>query len=160
MRTFACLVAQRPSSPSLLACVSLSLSRPEAILPAPFPTAVPFRCYISNMAVRPEARRQGTAAALLVQCERLAARWGFDSVWLHVEAGNAAAVGLYVGAGYREVGKAVGLTGKRLMRKVVVPMGKDKMEGIVEGATGKDGVFVWTVSSPLTTAGGGQSPEE
>lgn len=48
-------------------------------------------------------RRQGIATALLAASELLAARWGYDSVWLHVEAANEAGVALYRGRGYSVV---------------------------------------------------------
>ena len=41
------------------------------LLPAPFPTTKPWRLYCSNMAVAASHRRQGLAAALLHQCQRV-----------------------------------------------------------------------------------------
>ena len=45
----------------------------QALLPPPFPTATPLRCYVSNMAVLPGFRRRGAATALLQSCARLGA---------------------------------------------------------------------------------------
>lgn len=45
----------------------------QAVLPAPFPSASPQRCYVSNMAVAREFRRRGAATVLLQSCARLGA---------------------------------------------------------------------------------------
>ena len=45
----------------------------QALLPPPFPTATPLRCYVSNMAVLPGYRRRGAATVLLQSCARLGA---------------------------------------------------------------------------------------
>ena len=66
--------------------------QPEAALPPPFPTAKPRRAYISNMAVLQQYRRRGVATALLRQCERMARLWRRDSLWLHVDLRNQAAI--------------------------------------------------------------------
>ena len=66
--------------------------QPEAALPPPFPTAKPRRAYISNMAVLQQHRRRGVATALLRQCERMARLWRRDSLWLHVDLRNQAAM--------------------------------------------------------------------
>lgn len=79
---------------------TVSMRRPEAVLPPPFPSSAPLRAYLSDMAVSPAARRSGCARALLERGCALARRWGEDSLWLHVTAGNAAAVALYEGAGF------------------------------------------------------------
>ncbi len=45
----------------------------QAVLPPPFPSASPQRCYVSNMAVARGFRRRGAATALLHACSRLGA---------------------------------------------------------------------------------------
>lgn len=57
--------------------------------------------YVSNLAVAPEARRQGVGLELVRRAEATAAAWGCRAVALHVDPDNAAAVGLYRAAGYR-----------------------------------------------------------
>lgn len=60
----------------------------------------PKRAYLSNLAVSPIHRRQGTAYQLLRTCENIALNWGFRSISLHVMADNQAAWDLYAQAGY------------------------------------------------------------
>ena len=54
-------------------------------------------CFFSNLAVSPNARRQGIAFQLCQEVERIAKQgeWNFDSVYLKVEIDNEAAVRLY-----------------------------------------------------------------
>lgn len=59
----------------LAACVTLTLTQPEAILPPPFPSGKPYRAYVGNMAVLPQHRRRGLAQQLLARCERLGEWW-------------------------------------------------------------------------------------
>ena len=60
--------------------------------------------YIDNIAVEPNARRHGVADELLdVFCRFGEANLAF--LTLEVRAGNAPAIALYHGAGYREVGR-------------------------------------------------------
>ncbi|GLC35451.1 hypothetical protein PLESTB_000205700 [Pleodorina starrii] len=94
--------APRDGGP-VVACATLSLMQPEALLPPPFPSAKPFRCYVSNMAVAPSHRRRGLARRLLQQCERVARLWGHSSLWLHVKGSNAGAEALYRSLGFRRV---------------------------------------------------------
>jgi ribosomal protein S18 acetylase RimI-like enzyme len=56
--------------------------------------------YLSNLAVRPEYRRQGIAKQLLIDCERRALAWGFQDLYLHVLDNNHPARQLYLNAGY------------------------------------------------------------
>lgn len=62
--------------------------------------------YITNVAVRPEARRRGVARALL-DALRVRAE-GLSFITLEVRASNAAAIALYEGAGYVRVGTRKG----------------------------------------------------
>lgn len=83
----------------------------QAKLPPPLPSDVPLRAYISNMAVAPSQRRRGVARALLAAGDRLAQRWGQDSVWLHVADVNSNAIALYRGAGFTARGRRPSLLG-------------------------------------------------
>ncbi|GAB4814389.1 hypothetical protein N2152v2_001435 [Parachlorella kessleri] len=167
-RGFFCLVAEDLESGALLGTLAASLARPQAMLPPPFPTYAPLRAYVSNVAVRQECRRLGVATALLRLSERLAAWWGHDSIWLHVEADNTAGVELYRGAGYQIVkqdpswvpGSAYLMT--KAIQPVVAPglclswggRGQQRHPAVaVLGEDGRslgqtrggDGVFVWDV---------------
>ncbi len=57
--------------------------------------------YLSNLAVRSEYRRQGVAHRLLLRCEDIALKWGFDDLYLHVLENNYQARRLYLKAGYQ-----------------------------------------------------------
>ena len=99
---FFCVVENSTSlseEKEIVGCVALTLARPEAMMPPPFPTQAPIRCYLSNMAIAPAHRRQGLAKRLIHRCERLVRLWGYTSVWLHVDTENEAAVQLYTSLG-------------------------------------------------------------
>jgi ribosomal protein S18 acetylase RimI-like enzyme len=57
--------------------------------------------YISNLAVRPDCRRQGVGQKLLLACEQVVAVWGFRDLHLHVLETNQPARELYSKVGYR-----------------------------------------------------------
>ena len=76
---------------------------PDAPFPPPFPTSKPYRAYLANMAVAPEARRSGVATSVIRYSERMARLWGFDELWLHVNIDNPGAQRLYEGLGYERV---------------------------------------------------------
>ncbi len=57
--------------------------------------------YLSNLAVREEARRQGVAQQLLLACEPFVRDWGYRNIYLHVLEKNEAAKGLYFKLGYQ-----------------------------------------------------------
>ena len=61
--------------------------------------------YISNVAVRPEARRQGVAEALLTALEQRARALLLSFLTLEVRESNAAAIALYEKCGYRVAGR-------------------------------------------------------
>lgn len=61
--------------------------------------------YVSNVAVRPDRRRQGIADALLDALEARARALMLSFLTLEVRAGNAPAVALYEKHGYRVVGR-------------------------------------------------------
>ena len=61
--------------------------------------------YISNIAVRPDHRRQGVAAALLAALEARARALRLSFVTLEVRESNAPALALYEKCGYRTVGR-------------------------------------------------------
>ena len=60
--------------------------------------------YISNVAVAPEARRQGIADALIARLEEICETLALSFVSLEVRAGNAPAIALYEKHGFRRVG--------------------------------------------------------
>ncbi|MFC7475415.1 GNAT family N-acetyltransferase [Dankookia sp. GCM10030260] len=60
---------------------------------------------ILTLAVLPAARRQGVGAALLAAALAAAVVRGAAAMFLEVAAGNAAALGLYRGFGFVEVGR-------------------------------------------------------
>ena len=62
--------------------------------------------YINNVAVRPEARRQGGATALLQELRRQGGELAF--ITLEVRESNQGARTLYDGLGYREAGRRRG----------------------------------------------------
>lgn len=57
--------------------------------------------YLSNLAVHSQHRRQGVAAQLLLNCERVALSWGFKDLYLHVLENNYQARQLYFKLGYQ-----------------------------------------------------------
>lgn len=59
--------------------------------------------YVGNACVRRDRRRRGTGRALVGAAERLTTEMGGCDCWLHVRAGEDAAVGLYRESGYVEV---------------------------------------------------------
>ena len=66
------------------------------------------RCELESMAVRVDARRQGTGAALLRAVVEWAAARGARRLGLEVRAGNAAAIQLYERLGLKEEGRRRG----------------------------------------------------
>lgn len=66
------------------------------------------RCELESMAVRVDARRQGTGAALLRAVMGWAAEHGARRVALEVRAGNTAAIRLYEGLGLKTEGRRRG----------------------------------------------------
>jgi ribosomal-protein-alanine acetyltransferase len=65
----------------------------------------PGEAQILNVSVVPDSRREGLGRALLDRFMRDAARRGAEQVFLEVRVGNAAAIGLYRGAGFDAVGR-------------------------------------------------------
>jgi ribosomal-protein-alanine N-acetyltransferase len=63
---------------------------------------------IQNVATAPGFRRQGVAARLLTRTLERAAATGFESAWLEVRVGNAAAIALYERFHFREVARRPG----------------------------------------------------
>jgi len=63
---------------------------------------------ILTLAVAPANRRAGLARALVEAAAGVAAKLGAESLFLEVAADNAAAIGLYRGAGFTEVGRRRG----------------------------------------------------
>lgn len=61
--------------------------------------------YISNVLITNEFRGNGYSKVLIAVCEGIATQWGFDEVYLHVDANSSgtAAQNLYISNGYRPV---------------------------------------------------------
>jgi ribosomal protein S18 acetylase RimI-like enzyme len=57
--------------------------------------------YVSNLAVRPDYRRQGLGEQLLLACEQQVTVWGLHELYLHVLENNQSARQLYSKLGYR-----------------------------------------------------------
>lgn len=64
--------------------------------------------YITDLAVFSRYRRRGVGTALMRGLERRGRELGLRFLTLEVRAGNLAALGLYRGLGYQEVGRRVG----------------------------------------------------
>eukprot|EP00667_Euglena_gracilis_P007767 EG_transcript_7848 len=167
MRAFLMVEARRgpgpdpvgPSPPpwEAVGCAMISLAVPNALLPPPFPSAHPPQFYISNLAVRRDARRRGVARRLLAACETLCARWGYPVVTLHVDEGNGPAEALYRGAQYGWVRCPQVFWGvrRRLLVKRVTPVvwavdapRPTSAASSLGGYTAADGTFVWDVPAP------------
>lgn len=58
--------------------------------------------YITEVAVHPAARRQGVGLKLLLAADQLANLRGVETLYLHVDVNNVAALALYEKAGYRK----------------------------------------------------------
>ena len=56
--------------------------------------------YIETLEVKPELRGKGVGGELLLRCEESATVAGAGLIWLHVDAENEAAIGLYIGHGF------------------------------------------------------------
>ena len=106
----------------LIASATLQVCVPDSALPPPFPSSKPYRSYLANVAVAPEARRSGVATAIIRTSERLTKLWGFDEMWLHVNIDNPGARALYEGLGYAIVSEDPWfyLDRRYLMRKKLV----------------------------------------
>ena len=62
-------------------------------------------CYLDNIAVFPEHRRQGVAKALLLELENRAKRRNGEFLSLEVRASNREAIALYQAMGFQEAGR-------------------------------------------------------
>lgn len=137
--------------------VALSLAQPQAVLPPPFPSAAPWRCYVSNMAVNPRYRRLGIGSALLARCERTARVLGHTSLWLHVDSDNRQAADFYRDKGYVEFPvkkisfdriKDNYVAHRCLLYKELGPWGKDfndNFVGLKASKNNANGTFIWEV---------------
>ena len=139
----------------LLACsITLQVTRPEAVLPPPFPSSKPERFYLSNLAVASPFRNRGVASTLVRAGETLARRWGHASAWLHVDKGNDGAERLYVKCGYKRWGEDpwwIGpLGGRTLLCKPLPPT--ESMRALMRVAAKEAAVAV--------RGGGGESLRE
>lgn len=96
------------SHPPLYCCLVASLGGIEPIgtieiavrSPCWWSTEIQYP-YVSNLAVRSSYRRQGIGRKLLEKCERVARKWGYQQIRLHVLEKNLAAKKLYFCNGYQ-----------------------------------------------------------
>jgi ribosomal-protein-alanine N-acetyltransferase len=64
--------------------------------------------YLETLEVRPEVRGRGTGGELLRLCEESARAAEAEAIWLHVDAENGAAIGLYRAHGFERQGRVEG----------------------------------------------------
>lgn len=145
LRKLYIFVVQESDTNEIVGCASISMARCESALPPPFPTTKPFRCYASNIVVKPGFRRQGLGKRLVQQCERVARLWGEKSIWLHVDADNDAALALYDTLGYQKVEYfALYGNGRTLLKaKHLPPIKRSTPRDIATVGKMKDNVFIW-----------------
>ncbi|PZO54786.1 MAG: GNAT family N-acetyltransferase [Phormidesmis priestleyi] len=112
---YACLVATQVHPDSALAGAVIGTAEISQRPCERWQLFPPKRAYLSNLAIKPEYRRQGAAQQLLKTCDSIALGWGFHRIYLHVMADNLAAQALYAQAGYElyEVSNPV-LSGLRI----------------------------------------------
>jgi len=103
IRTSRVLVARRGRK--LVGTLRLATKKPWAIDTATFaPADRPL--YLLDMAVAPEAQRQGVGRALLAHAAVVAREWPADAIRLDAYDAPAGAGGFYAACGYHEVGRA------------------------------------------------------
>jgi len=68
----------------------------------------PDQPFIANVVVKPMYRRRGLASDLLEECAILAEAWGYDELFLEVQASNAGARQLYEARGFVCEGRKLG----------------------------------------------------
>lgn len=66
------------------------------------------RAYIETLEVRPELRGRGMGGELLRRCEESARAANVESIWLHVDSENDAAMRLYRSHGFERLGRVEG----------------------------------------------------
>lgn len=146
LRKLQVLVVEERDTHGVVACASLSMARCESALPPPFPTSKPFRAYASNIVVDEAHQREGLASLMVMKCELIARIWGEDSLWLHVENDNLAAVSLYDKLNYHPIEYfALYGNGKTELRSKRLPKRKDRSlpPQASLGGVNDDNVFVW-----------------
>lgn len=128
VRMWHCLIAEMRETREVVGTATLCWYQAEAMLPAPLPTLQPHLMYISNTAVSKEHRRKGIASRVLLECERLALRWGEKCVYLHVEEDNTTARTFYEANGYylykKDPFRGVFQKRKLLLRKELIREGQ------------------------------------
>lgn len=145
LRKLYIFVVEESETREIVGCASISMARCESALPPPFPTMKPFRCYASNIVVKPGFRRRGLGKKLVQQCERVARLWGEESIWLHVDSTNDAALALYDALGYQKVDYfALYGNGQTLLKaKRLPPIKRSPSREIATVGKMKDNVFIW-----------------
>jgi [ribosomal protein S18]-alanine N-acetyltransferase len=66
------------------------------------------RSYLETLEVRPDLRGKGAGGELLRRCEESARTAGAQAIWLHVDAENLSAIGLYRAHGFERHGRVEG----------------------------------------------------
>ena len=100
--------ALAPSDGALDGVVELSLEPRDGLVPGDLrlPLLVPRAPrvpYISNLAVREAARRQGVGSELLLAAEAIARGWGYTEVYLHAASAKSSLRRFYTHRSYREL---------------------------------------------------------
>lgn len=93
----ALLIARREEAETPIGCVELGLLPPPPTRPG---ADVP---YMANVAVLPQARREGIGRLLVSAGEALAMSWGYEDLYCRVDRPNFDARRLYDRAGFRPI---------------------------------------------------------
>ena len=83
---------------------------------------------LTGIAVRPEARRRGIAAALLAEAEEKLREKGIGRIVLEVRASNAPAIAFYETHGFRRIGVRRGFYADPREDALVMVKGKEEKE--------------------------------
>ena len=160
VRSFFCFVALLRDQETaggreiITGSVALSLAQPHAVLPPPFPSLAPWRCYVSNMAVDSNHRRLGIGSALLSRCERTARALGHTTLWLHIDSDNTPAADFYRARGYvdytlKDVSLAAikdkFVTHRCLLYKELRPWSTMDTTMLKVSKNNAEGTFIWEV---------------
>jgi ribosomal protein S18 acetylase RimI-like enzyme len=109
----------------LMGFVDLSLQVPDgsltALISRPLSARLrerPLAPYVSNFLIAPRSRKAGNAQLTMLECERIAREWGYNELFLHVEAFRKPALSLYTKCGFKKISGSYGVL---FMRKQLSP---------------------------------------